>query len=200
MEITRLKTAFAAIAVILVTLWLLSLSPGAFTSGFWITRTTLVYCAGICAIGFMSCAVILAARPVFFEDALGGLDKYYRLHKWLGIAAALSAVVHWLLRITPPWMAKQGWLTLPPRPLAHAQASTGFSLLHDLREVASGVGEWSLYLLLRRCTVDRPDINELIGINMGPTIAFADYSIKNNYSLEDFHDKLELIYQTIYFS
>jgi len=44
------------------------------------------------------------------------------------------------------------------------------------------------------------DINEIIGINMGPTIAFADYLIKNNYSLKDFYDKLELAYRTIYFS
>ena len=44
------------------------------------------------------------------------------------------------------------------------------------------------------------DINEIIGINMGPTIAFADYLIKNNYSLKDFYDKLELTYRTIYFS
>ena len=44
------------------------------------------------------------------------------------------------------------------------------------------------------------DINEVIGLNMGPTIAFADYFIKNNYSLEDFYDKLELIYRTIYYS
>jgi adenylate kinase len=44
------------------------------------------------------------------------------------------------------------------------------------------------------------DINEIIGINMGPTIAYADYLIKNNYSQEDFYDKLELIYRTIYFS
>jgi len=43
------------------------------------------------------------------------------------------------------------------------------------------------------------DIDELIGINMGPTIAFADYFIKNNYSLEDFYDKLELVYRSIYF-
>ncbi len=44
------------------------------------------------------------------------------------------------------------------------------------------------------------DINEIIGINMGPTIAYADYMIKNNYSREEFHDKLELTYRTIYFS
>lgn len=44
------------------------------------------------------------------------------------------------------------------------------------------------------------DINEIVGINMGPTIAYADFVIKNNYSKEEFHDKLELTYRTIYFS
>ncbi|MFA6532621.1 MAG: nucleoside monophosphate kinase [Patescibacteria group bacterium] len=44
------------------------------------------------------------------------------------------------------------------------------------------------------------DINEIVGINMGPTIAYADFVIKNNYSREEFHDKLELTYRTIYFS
>jgi len=44
------------------------------------------------------------------------------------------------------------------------------------------------------------DINEIIGINAGPTIAYADHIIKNNYSKEEFNDKLELTYRTIYFS
>lgn len=44
------------------------------------------------------------------------------------------------------------------------------------------------------------DIDELIGTNMGPTIAFCDYLIKNNFSVKDFHDKLELVCRTIYFS
>jgi hypothetical protein len=30
------------------------------------------------------------------ERCVGGLDKHYRLHKWLGIAAALFALAHWL--------------------------------------------------------------------------------------------------------
>ncbi len=44
------------------------------------------------------------------------------------------------------------------------------------------------------------DINELIGTNMGSTIAFCDHLVKNNFSIEEFHDKLELVYRTIYFS
>jgi adenylate kinase len=44
------------------------------------------------------------------------------------------------------------------------------------------------------------DINELIGTNMGPTIAFADFVVKNNFSKDDFSDKLETVYRQIYFS
>jgi len=44
------------------------------------------------------------------------------------------------------------------------------------------------------------DINELLGTNKGSPIAFADYLIKNNFSMEEFHDKLEEAYRMIYFS
>jgi adenylate kinase len=47
---------------------------------------------------------------------------------------------------------------------------------------------------------EQRDINELIGTNMGPTIASADFMIKNNFSLEDYYDKLEEVYRDIYFS
>jgi adenylate kinase len=44
------------------------------------------------------------------------------------------------------------------------------------------------------------DINELIGTNMGPTMAMADFIIDNNGSLEEFKEKLETIYRKVYFS
>lgn len=44
------------------------------------------------------------------------------------------------------------------------------------------------------------DINELIGANMGPTLSYADFLVKNNFSFEDLHDKLEHIFRVIYFS
>jgi len=44
------------------------------------------------------------------------------------------------------------------------------------------------------------DVNELIGTNMGPTIAFSDFLVKNNFSKDDFTDKLEDVYRQIYFS
>lgn len=44
------------------------------------------------------------------------------------------------------------------------------------------------------------DINELVGANKGAPIAYADFLIKNNFSMADFHDKLEQIYRIVYFS
>ena len=44
------------------------------------------------------------------------------------------------------------------------------------------------------------DVNELLGANKGPAIAYADFLVKNNFSLEDLHDKLEEIYRVVYFS
>lgn len=44
------------------------------------------------------------------------------------------------------------------------------------------------------------DINEILDTHMGPTIAYADYYVDNNGSLQDFKGRLEAIYRTIYFS
>lgn len=43
------------------------------------------------------------------------------------------------------------------------------------------------------------DIDEIIGANKGPLIAFADFLVKNNYSIEDLKNKLEDVYRQIYF-
>ena len=44
------------------------------------------------------------------------------------------------------------------------------------------------------------DLDEMLQTHMGPTIAYADYLIKNNFSLEDFYHKLDEVYREIYFS
>jgi dephospho-CoA kinase len=43
------------------------------------------------------------------------------------------------------------------------------------------------------------DLDELIQTHMGPTIAYADYLIKNNYSLEELYHKLDEVYREIYY-
>jgi predicted ferric reductase len=76
----------------LLAIWLVSLAPGsvmiATPGNYWPMRGTLIYGSGYLAIGCMSIAMMLAARPVRLERLLGGLDQFYRLHKKLGIARA----------------------------------------------------------------------------------------------------------------
>lgn len=144
MDVARLRVAFAAVFVILSGTWFLGLSGSAF-DGFWAVRRTLVYYAGILAMGSMSIAVVLAARPVQFEGLLGGLDKFYRLHKWLGIAGLLLALVHWSLEVVPRWMVGLGWLARPAR--RAPERAAGSDPFAGLRGPAAEAGEWALYLL-----------------------------------------------------
>lgn len=44
------------------------------------------------------------------------------------------------------------------------------------------------------------DLNELVRANMGPTIGYSDFLVKNNFSKEELYDKLEDIYRFIHFS
>lgn len=52
---------------------------------------------GASAIVAMSLAFLLAARPRFLEPAFGGLDRMYRMHKWLGISALVLMIGHQLI-------------------------------------------------------------------------------------------------------
>ncbi|MGP9813164.1 ferredoxin reductase family protein [Rhodopseudomonas sp. NSM] len=148
MQFTRLKSTLALVALGLAALWTLSLEPGALSQGFWATRTTLVYGTGVMALGLMSVGIILAARPVWFETPLGGLDKFYRLHKWLGLSALGFALAHWVLRKGPSWITELGLFAIPPKPPHAKDVPTGFDVFRDLRDFAAEIGEWALYLLV----------------------------------------------------
>ena len=43
------------------------------------------------------------------------------------------------------------------------------------------------------------DYNEVMGANMGPTLALADFLVINESSIEEFQFKLENIYRELYF-
>ena len=47
-------------------------------------------CSAIC----MALGLLLSARPRAIETAFGGLDRMYRLHKYLGVAALLLFIAH----------------------------------------------------------------------------------------------------------
>lgn len=114
-------------------------------------RAVLLQYTGLLAIGVMALALVLAVRPVVFEPLLGGLDKMYRLHKWLGISALALSVAHWLLAVLPGHLVGLGWL----RRQAYSASPLRIELpalewlqqaLRGQRGMAVMVGEWAFYL------------------------------------------------------
>jgi predicted ferric reductase len=148
MQINRLWLAVAIPLGLLCGLWLVSVPEGTLAGDFWSWRKALIYLTGVLSMGSMSLGVMLAARPVQAESVLGGLDKFYRLHKWFGVTGLSLALVHWLLEVGPRWLTQWGWLTRPARPPRVADVVTGFDAFRDLKDTAADLGEWSLYLLI----------------------------------------------------
>jgi predicted ferric reductase len=141
----NIKRAFWAMLVVLAGLWLVA-EPSVFQSAtFFGLRRAMMQLTGIVAIGCMSVAMMLALRPRWPESWLGGLDKMYRLHKWLGIAALVVAVIHWLWAQGPRWAVGWGWLERPARGERPPIENPVEALFAGLRGSAEGLGEWAFY-------------------------------------------------------
>ncbi|CTQ51279.1 ferric reductase-like transmembrane domain-containing protein [Jannaschia donghaensis] len=63
---------------------------------------------GVVAIGDMNLAMILAIRARWLERCLDGLDKSYRLHRWLGVTAFAVPKIHWAMANGPCWLIDLG--------------------------------------------------------------------------------------------
>lgn len=149
--LNRIQWAFGGVLLVVLALWLAAAPFGGVGLSVFALRAPSLQGTGTLAMAAMSVAMLLATRPVFFEPWLGGLDKMYRLHKWLGVSALVFAVSHWLWVEGPKWMAELGWLVRPARaarlPSAEPE-SAGWALLHGLRDPAEGLGEWAFYALV----------------------------------------------------
>ena len=103
----RIKLALWLLLLVVTAAWLAAdtLLPQPLT--YFAFRTVFVQYSGVIAMAMMSAAMILATRPLWLEGHLDGLDKMYRLHKWLGIGALIVSTLHW-------WFA-QGTKGVMPR-------------------------------------------------------------------------------------
>ena len=127
--------------------WLADGTDWSALSGIFAYRGVLMQATGILAIGVMSVAMILSARPILLERPLDGLDKMYRLHKWLGIAGLVMAVSHWLVVEGPRWMVSLGWIVRTTRRIPPVlQPGTLSYFLNQQRGLAAQIGEYAFYL------------------------------------------------------
>ena len=136
----QIKLTYVALFVGLTLLWLLVDSFVMAHYQIWPLRKVMVHYSGVLGIAAMSVAVILAARPRRFERFFDGLDKTYRLHKWLGIAALVISIVHWAWGQVPKWLVGAGWLEKPVRHAGPPPEGI-FGLLRRFRGLAEDVGE-----------------------------------------------------------
>lgn len=119
-----------------------AVDPQGAASGWWQLRQHALYLTGLWSIGLMCLTMLLALRLPGLEGPLGGMDQVYRLHKWAGVGAAITAVLHWGAKESSGWI-KSLWGTAG-RPGRDAV----LPWLTDYRGIAKDLGEWAFYLLL----------------------------------------------------
>ena len=144
----KIQIFYSTIIVVLSLLWLAA--DPFFTQGyaFFTVRSSLVSYTGLIGMGAMSIAMILALRPVFLEPLTGGLDKTYRLHKWLGITGLVISIIHWLWAKVPKWMVGWGMLERPARGPRTEQTNAIFNFFQSQRGSAESLGEWAFYAIV----------------------------------------------------
>jgi predicted ferric reductase len=127
--------------------WMLANTNLPETLNFIAIRNLLVQYSGVIGIGVMSVAMLLALRLVWLEPWLGGLDKSYRLHKWLGISGLIASVFHWVAANGPRWLSDLGLLDRGVRPHQPDPDTLGAvqQFLNGLRDPAEFIGEWAFY-------------------------------------------------------
>lgn len=138
----HLKKYLVFPTLILLGFWGIAVVPGLLTEpqGLWEIRKTLIILSGILALTWMTSIMIMALRPRWLEQRLGGLDKLYRLHKWYGIGAGVIVLTHWLLEIIPKNMVGWGMLEKPQR--------HGPKIPDAWVDLAKVLGEWGGYILM----------------------------------------------------
>ena len=141
----RMVWVFWGFLATLSGLWLLADTLWPAQAGYFAFRTVWVQYSGVLVMGMMSLAMVLAVRPVWLEPQLRGLDKMYRLHKWLGMGALVAGTVHWLWAQGTKWAVGWGWLTRPARRGQPPESSGIEAVLRDWRHTAEDVGEWAFY-------------------------------------------------------
>jgi predicted ferric reductase len=143
----RIRYAFWGILLTGTLLWSLTDTLFVTPVNWFALRKPIVQYSGLLSIIAMSTAMVLALRLRFLDKLLDGLDKSYRLHKWLGISALSTAIIHWWFAQGTKWMVGWGVLARPERKNpALPDTTTLEGWLADQRHLAENIGEWAFYV------------------------------------------------------
>lgn len=107
---------------------------------YWQLRAFFVAYSGYVTMMLMSLTVILSVRDWPLERFLLGLDKQYRLHKYTGVAAVVSAFVHWLVFLSDDIAMEFGFVDFKE------ERYPFWKITSLLGEPAQLIGEWGFYI------------------------------------------------------
>ena len=141
----KIKWTLWAVLIAITLAWIASDDPFPQPATLFSLRPVWIQYTGLMAIAAMSLALVLANRPRLLEKPLAGLDKMYRLHKWLGIAGLVFAALHWLLAKGVQYAVGWGWLVRPPRGPRPPATSAVQQSLREYRGLAETLGEYAFY-------------------------------------------------------
>lgn len=142
----RIILTFWLLLVFLSALWVLADTPLPQPLNYFSFRRAYVQYTGIISIALFTIAIMLALRPYLLEKPLGGLDKMYRLHKWLGIGGLVFATLHWWLAQGTKWMVAWGWLERPQKRQRGSLDLTDLEQwVRQQKGLAEDIGEWAFY-------------------------------------------------------
>lgn len=135
---TPIRITLIAFLALLTGLWALAetLAPGSYRS----LHPFFTQYTGGMGLAMMSLAMILATRPKWLERPLRGLDKMYRLHKWLGITGMVFMLAHWWWTPGEQLRLRRGWREATPEGVE--------AWLQGQESLAESFGEWTFYVIL----------------------------------------------------
>ncbi|GAA4893500.1 ferredoxin reductase family protein [Ferrimonas pelagia] len=144
-----IRSILLALLTTLTLLWLLSMDLSGLKPSYFSIRYFVVQYSGVLLMGIMSVAMVLALRLPAIERITGGLDKAYRLHKWLGIATLVVGALHWYWAKGTKYLVRSGILERPQRGARpELDPASIEALLRSQKKLAEIAGEWAFYLLL----------------------------------------------------
>lgn len=153
----NLKISYFVFIFICIAVWLATGEFYGINNGYFAFRREAIQLTGLLAFVAMSIDVVIACRLRLIDNALGGLDKAYRLHKWLGITALVTAIAHFLLTKGTKWVVGWGWLEKPVRhhvDIANLPQKVGLEYVFSIcRKNAEVLGEWAFYIAVILCLV-----------------------------------------------
>ena len=138
---TRIKVIFWLLCFGLTAFWLDADQFWSAGGSFQKIQLSFVNYTGIILMVVMAVSLLLALRSVSVEPYVGGLDKSYRLHKWLGVAGLVMAIAHWLWIQSPGWLASFGVIA-PPARGGGGRAPQSMGVMRALQGPARGLGQW----------------------------------------------------------